>query len=147
MKRNLVISKWILLVIVASLLMPVYSCSEKRECLFNNRQSFNIEYVRKGIIKVSSKYTKDGYFFEKDGEYFASSDSILFLSTVRDTVIDLKSCGLNYKVIIKKEENGQFTTSSYLVRDTGCLYFLISYTYDSDYHISKIVKSEFVEYQ
>ena len=148
MKGNLVNSKWFLSIIVASLLMPLSSCSERRESLSSNtRQSFDITYSKKEIVIESSTKTGKDHFFKKDGEYFSSSDSILFFSVVRDTILNATSGGIDYKTIIKKEENGQFTTSNYLVSNTGCLFFLISYSYDSDYHISKIVKCANVVYQ
>ena len=79
MKGNLVNSKWFLLIIVASLLIPLSSCSERRESLSSNtRQSFDITYSKKEIVIESSTKTGKDHFFKKDGEYFSSSDSILF---------------------------------------------------------------------
>ena len=83
------------------------------------------------------------HFFYKNGEYFASSDSILFFSTVKDTILNVTSYDNKYKIIIKKEKDGVYKTSSYYVNDMGCLYFLISYSYDSKYQIFQIENIRF----
>ena len=71
MKGNLVNSKWFLSIIVASLLMPLSSCSERRESLSSNtRQSFDITYSKKEIVIESSTKTEKDHFFKKDGEYW-----------------------------------------------------------------------------
>lgn len=54
---------------------------------------------------------------------------------------------INTKIIIKKEKDGVYKTSSYYVNDMGCLYFLISYSYDSKYQIFQIEKCNNVVYQ
>ena len=87
------------------------------------------------------------HFFYKNGEYFASSDSILFFSTVKDTILNVTSYEKKYKIIIKKERDGVYKTSSYYVNDKGSLYFLISYSYDSKYQIFQIEKGSNVVYQ
>ena len=77
--------------IVASLLMPLSSCHGNRKRLSSNEESsFLITYSQKEIVIESIK--KKGvveHFFYKNGEYFASSDSILFFSTVKDTILNV----------------------------------------------------------
>ena len=127
--------------------MPLYSCSERKSSLFSNEQSsLYITYSKKEIVIKSSRGDAE-HFFLKDGEYFDSSDSTLFFSVVRDTILNVTNSGIDYKIIVEKGEDGQFKTSSYLVNDSGCLYFLISYCYDSNYHISKVVKCDNVIHQ
>ena len=86
MRKCLVIKKIALIMIVASLLMPLSSCHGNRKRLSSNEESsFLITYSQKEIVIESIK--KKGvveHFFYKNGEYFASSDSILFFSTVKD---------------------------------------------------------------
>ena len=66
MKGNLVNSKWFLSIIVASLLMPLSSCSERRESLSSNtRQSFDITYSKKEIVIESSTNTGKDHFLKK----------------------------------------------------------------------------------
>lgn len=141
--------KHYLIMIVASLLMPLSSCHGNRKRLSSNEESsFLITYSQKEIVIESIK--KKGvveHFFYKNGEYFASSDSILFFSTVKDTILNVTSYDNKYKIIIKKEKDGVYKTSSYYVNDMGCLYFLISYSYDSKYQIFQIEKCNNVVYQ
>jgi hypothetical protein len=149
MRKCLVIKKIALIMIVASLLMPLSSCHGNRKRLSSNEESsFLITYSQKEIVIESIK--KKGvveHFFYKNGEYFASSDSILFFSTVKDTILNVTSYDHKYKIIIKKEKDGVYKTSSYYVNDMGCLYFLISYSYDSKYQIFQIEKCNNVVYQ
>ena len=149
MRKCLVIKKIALIMIVASLLMPLSSCHGNRKRLSSNEESsFLITYSQKEIVIESIK--KKGvveHFFYKNGEYFASSDSILFFSTVKDTILNVTSYDNKYKIIIKKEKDGVYKTSSYYVNDMGCLYFLISYSYDSKYQILQIEKCNNVVYQ
>jgi len=145
MRKSLVIKKIALIMIVASLLMPLSSCHGNKKRLSSNEESsFLITYSQKEIVIES---IRNGVVFYKNGEYFASSDSILFFSTVKDTIINVSSCERTYKIIIKKEKDGVYKTYSYYVNDMGCLYFLISYSYDSKYQIFQIEKCTNVVYQ
>ena len=76
MKGNLVNSKWFLSIMVASLLMPLSSCSERRESLSSNtRQSFYITYskmeqqnlnnMKKSRLKGLSQIAIDNQLFTK----------------------------------------------------------------------------------
>ncbi|MEH2904391.1 hypothetical protein [Segatella copri] len=148
MRKCLVIKKIALIMIVASLLMPLSSCHGNRKRLSSNEESsFLITYSQKEIVIESIKKGVVEHFFYKNGEYFASSDSILFFSTVKDTILNVTSYDNKYKIIIKKEKDGVYKTSSYYVNDMGCLYFLISYSYDSKYQIFQIEKCKNVVYQ
>lgn len=85
MRKCLVIKKIALIMIVASLLMPLSSCHGNRKRLSSNEESsFLITYSQKEIVIESIK--KKGvveHFFYKNGEYFASSDSILFFQQLK----------------------------------------------------------------
>ena len=70
-----------------------------------------------------------------------------FFSTVKDTILNVTSYETKYKIIIKKERDGVYKTSSYYVNDKGSLYFMISYSYDSKYRIFQIEKCSNVVYQ
>ena len=149
MKKFLEINSFALIMIVAALLMLLSSCHGNRKRLSSNEESsFLITYSKKEIVIESTK--SNGvvdHFFYKNGEYFASSDSILFFSTVKDTILNVTSYEQKYKIIIKKERDGVYKTSSYYVNDKGSLYFLISYSYDSKYQIFQIEKGSNVVYQ
>ena len=150
MKKFLEINSFALIMIVAAaLLMLLSSCHGNRKRLSSNEESsFLITYSKKEIVIESTK--SNGvvdHFFYKNGEYFASSDSVLFFSTVKDTILNVTSYEKKYKIIIKKERDGVYKTSSYYVNDMGSLYFLISYSYDSKYQIFQIEKGSNVVYQ
>ena len=149
MKKFLEINSFALIMIVAALLMLLSSCHGNRKRLSSNEESsFLITYSKKEIVIESTK--SNGvvdHFFYKNGEYFASSDSILFFSTVKDTILNVKSYEKKYKIIINKERDGVYKTSSYYVNDKGSLYFMISYSYDSKYRIFQIEKGSNVVYQ
>ena len=149
MRKCLVIKKIALIMIVASLLMPLSSCHGNRKRLSSNEESsFLITYSQKEIVIESTK--SNGvvtHYFYKHGEYFASSDSILFFSTLKDTILNVTIYEKKYKIIIKKERDGVYKTSSYYVNDKGSLYFMISYSYDSKYQIFQIEKGSNVVYQ
>ena len=150
MKKFLEINSFALIMIVAAaLLMLLSSCHGNRKRLSSNEESsFLITYSKKEIVIESTK--SNGvvdHFFYKNGEYFASSDSILFFSTLKDTILNVTSYEKKYKIIIKKERDGVYKTSSYYVNDKGSLYFMISYSYDSKYQIFQIEKGSNVMYQ
>lgn len=149
MKKFLEINSFALIMIVAALLMLLSSCHGNRKRLSSNEESsFLITYSQKEIVIESTK--SNGvvdHFFYKNGEYFASSDSVLFFSTVKDTILNVTSYETKYKIIIKKERDGVYKTSSYYVNDKGSLYFMISYSYDSKYRIFQIEKCSNVVYQ
>lgn len=105
MKKFLEINSFTLIMIVAALLMLLSSCHGNRKRLSSNEESsFLITYSKKEIVIESTK--SNGvvdHFFYKNGEYFASSDSILYFSTVKDTILNVTSYEQKYKIIIKKE--------------------------------------------
>ena len=140
MKKFLEINSFALIMIVAALLMLLSSCHGNRKRLSSNEESsFLITYSKKEIVIESTK--SNGvvdHFFYKNGEYFASSDSILFFSTLKDTILNVTSYEKKYKIIIKKERDGVYKTSSYYVNDKGSLYFMISYSYDSKSLLSRL---------
>lgn len=152
MKRNLVISKFVLLMIVASLLIPLSSCNKKRIRLSSDEPlSYFITYLKDEIIINSSEpHQLSSHFFYKDGEYFSSRDSMLYFSTIRDTVLN-NNGGTSLRVVIKKEKEGLFKTSSYIVNNTvtddGPIFLYITYYYDSKYRISKVIKDTMLEYK
>ena len=139
MKRNLVISKFVLLMIVASLLIPLSSCNKKRIRLSSDEPlSYFITYLKDEIIINSSEpHQLSSHFFYKDGEYFSSRDSMLYFSTIRDTVLNNNNGGTSLRVVIKKEKGGLFKTSSYIVNNTvtddGPIFLYITYYYDRGY--------------
>ena len=148
MKKFLEINSFALIMIVAALLMLLSSCHGNRKRLSSNEESsFLITYSKKEIVIESTK--SNGvvdHFFYKNGEYFASSDSILFFSTLKDTILNVTI----YEKKIQnnnKERDGVYKTSSYYVNDKGSLYFMISYSYDSKYQIFQIEKGSNVVYQ
>ncbi len=98
------------------------------------------------IVKSSQKGHVTSFYYYKDGEYYDTSDSILFFSTKKDTTFNVLSCGIEYQIVIKKEDKNQYSTTSYLMRRDHCPVFLISYVYNSNYDILKIIKDEFVEF-
>lgn len=153
MKRNLVISKFVLLMIVASLLIPLSSCNKKRIRLSSDKPlSYFITYLKDEIIINSSEpHQLSSHFFYKDGEYFSSRDSMLYFSTIRDTVLNNNNGGTSLRVVIKKEKEGLFKTSSYIVNNTvtddGPIFLYITYYYDSKYRISKVIKDTMLEYK
>ena len=153
MKRNLVISKFVLLMIVASLLIPLSSCNKKRIRLSSDEPlSYFITYLKDEIIINSSEpHQLSSHFFYKDGEYFSSRDSMLYLSTIRDTILNNNNGGTSLRVVIKKEKEGLFKTSSYIVNNTvtddGPIFLYITYYYDSKYRISKVIKDTMLEYK
>lgn len=67
MKRNLVISKFVLLMIVASLLIPLSSCNKKRIRLSSDEPlSYFITYLKDEIIINSSEpHQLSSHFFIK----------------------------------------------------------------------------------
>ena len=112
MRKSLVIKKFALYHIVASLLMPLSSCHGNKKRLSSNEESsFLITYSQKEIVIESIRNGVVEHFFYKNGEYFASSDSILFFSTVKDTIINVTSCERTYKIIIKKEKDGVYNNT------------------------------------
>lgn len=153
MKRNLVISKFVLLMIVASLLIPLSSCNKKRIRLSSDEPlSYFITYLKDEIIINSSEpHQLSSHFFYKDGEYFSSRDSMLYFSTIRDTILNNNNGGTSLRVVIKKEKEGLFKTSSYIVNNTvtddGPIFLYITYYYDSKYRISKVIKDTMLEYK
>lgn len=153
MKRNLVISKFVLLMIVASLLIPLSSCNKKRIRLSSDEPlSYFITYLKDEIIINSSEpHQLSSHFFYKDGEYFSSRDSMLYFSTIRDNSLNNNNGGTSLRVVIKKEKEGLFKTSSYIVNNTvtddGPIFLYITYYYDSKYRISKVIKDTMLEYK
>lgn len=116
----------------------------------NEHSTYDITYSENEIkVESPDMATSKSHFYYKNGEYYGSQDSTLFFSVVRDTVINITDeYGHKYRIEIEKMNNGQYKTSTYFINEVqGGIYFLISYVYDSKYHISKITKSEFVDYQ
>ena len=65
-------------------------CGNRKRLSSNEESSFLITYSKKEIVIESTK--SNGvvdHFFYKNGEYFASSDSILYFSTVKDTILNV----------------------------------------------------------
>ena len=142
MKATVSIRSFALSIVTSMLLMLLSSCRDNRSCLSSDgKLSFFVTYSKNEITIESSKTGVDCFFY-KEGEYFASSDSILFFSTLRDTILNVTSSGNNYRIVIEKDKNGEYKTSSYFVNDKGCLYFLISYCYDAKYHVTQIEKCD-----
>lgn len=107
MKRIFAIRNLALSIIVASILMPLSSCIEKKKSLFSeDKSSFYITYSKKEIIIESSPKKYVEHFFLKGGEYFDSLDSVLFFSVVRDTTLNISRNGIDYKIIIEKKKMG-----------------------------------------
>lgn len=146
MKRNLVISKFVLLMIVASLLMPLSSCNKKRIRLSSDEPlSYFITYLKDEIIINSSEpHQLSSHFFYKDGEYFSSRDSMLYFSTIRDTVLNNNNGGTSLRVVIKKEKEGLFKTTRFLLHNPGPKFSYSIYYYDSKYQISKIIENDLI---
>lgn len=144
MKKNLPIKINSLAVITtAVLLTSLSSCDTKMRPHVN--EYFDVVHEN-GKITVKSPQKEDSYFFYKDGEYYDLSDSTLFFSTKKDTTINLISFGIKYQIVIKKENENQYSTTSYLMRDYYHPVFLISYVYNSNYDILKIIRYENVEF-
>lgn len=138
------------IMIVASLLMLLSSCHGNRKRLFPSKlkDSYLITYSKNEIV-VESDGIAD-HFIYKNGEYFTScgSDSIVFFSTVEDyNIIKVSDEGHNYEIIIEKEKNGVYKTTTYYVTNQGCYYPAISYSYDSNYKILQVEKFRNIVYK
>ena len=138
------------MMIVASLLMLLSSCHENSKRLFPSKRkdSYLITYSKNEIVVESDDDAT--HFIYKNGEYFTSfgSDSIVFFSTVEDyNIIKVSDEGHNYEIIIEKEKNGVYKTTTYFVTNQGCHHPAISYSYDSNYKILQVEKFRNIVYK
>ena len=150
MRKYLAFKKVGSIMIVASLLMLLSSCHGNRKRLFPSKlkDSYLITYSKNEIVVASD--VGASHFIYKNGEYFASfgSDSIVFFSTVEDyNIIKVSDEGHNYEIIIEKEKNGVYKTTTYYVTNKGCHYPAISYSYDSNYKILQVEKFRNIVYK
>lgn len=144
MKKNLSIKIKHLAIMVPVLLTLLSACDKRMRP--HVHEHFNVAREDgKIIVKSSSKGHVTSIFYYKDGEYYDSSDSALFFSTKKDTTINVFFCGIKYQIVIKKENENQYSTTSYLIRDHYPV-FLVSYVYNSNYDILKIIQDKFVEF-
>lgn len=144
MKNNLPIKINSLAVIMSAVLLTSLSSCDTRMRPHVN-EYFDIAHEN-GEIIVKSPQKENSSFYYKDGEYYDSSDSTLFFSTKKDTTINCIFCGIKYQIVIKKENENQYSTTSYLMRDHYHPVFLISYVYNSNYDILKIIRYKNVEF-
>ena len=148
--KTLVFKKVGSMMIVASLLMLLASCHGNSKRLFPSKlkDSYLITYSKNEIVVASD--VGASHFIYKNGEYFASfgSDSIVFFSTVEDyNIIKVSDEGHNYEIIIEKEKNGVYKTTTYYVTNKGCHHPTISYSYDSNYKILQVEKLRYIVYK
>lgn len=73
---------------------------------------------------------------------------LCFFSTVEDyNIIKVSDEGHNYEIIIEKEKNGVYKTTTYYVTIQGCHHPTISYSYDSNYKILQVEKFRNIVYK
>lgn len=152
MKKILTIRKLLVLGLAASLMMTLnFSCkSPSREVLRfspEGQPTFYVTYLEKEIEVSSSESPNPDRFFLRNGEYFRVEDSVLFFSTVRDTVIDLRYTDLKYKITIERLNDDQYRTSCFFLREPISSNLFITYTYDSKYHIFQISQAHTAVYK
>lgn len=136
------------IVAVSLLLLLTLSCETKIKLFPQLKLSYEITYSDKKITIKSTNTSVPSDFFLKDGEYYAQSDSVLFFSTKRDTVIYYKdkTTGLKYRTDIEKCKNNEFKTSSYFV-GYGRQLFMIAYIYDSNYKILRVERMAYIKFE
>ena len=107
MKKNSVIIKTVLSMIVVSFLIQLSSCDKKQIRLsYYERPSYLITYSKNEIVIKSSKKKEAEHFFYKNGEYFNSKESTLFFSVIKDTIVSIRNKEITFKMEIEKENNG-----------------------------------------
>ena len=145
MKKNSVIIKTVLSMIVVSFLIQLSSCDKKQIRLsYYERPSYLITYSKNEIVIKSSKKKEAEHFNFKNGEYFNSKDSTLFFSVIKDTIVSIRNKEITFKMEIEKENNGLFKTTRFLLHNPGPKFSYSIYYYDSKYQISKIIENDLI---